>query len=212
MPKNSSLIISGMGVGMSILTSLVEKARRRGLSDDDFHNLATPEGEPILDQFVEVMVRAKNTVARLVTQIIAVFTIKCEGSLKTSELVKAGKYDWSNNLITDELFPLQSHAPVARKIEFIEFCDHDPTSEEMISELTRFGLKRPTAEDALQFGIDQPEEQRKRSIVFLHEPVLDPRGSRRVLVLVGSAGERDLGLGWFSCRWDRRCVFAGVRE
>ena len=210
MPKNNSLIISGMGVGMSILTSLVEKARRRGLSDEDFHNLATPEGEPILDQFVEVMVNAKTVGQELASRVIASFAITCKGYL-ASELVKDGKYDWHNELITDSLFPIQPHAPVVRKIEFVE-CDFDPSSEQALEELKRRGLKQPTKEDALEFGKEHPKEQRKRPIVFLHKPVLDPNGSRRVLVLDEDDGERNLRLGRFDDRWPRHDVFAGVRE
>ncbi len=113
--------------------------------------------------------------------------------------------------MADELFPLPPHAPAVRKIEFIE-CDFNPSSEEALDELKQHGLKRPTAEDALQFGIEHLEEQRKRPIVFLHEPVLGPSGRRFVLVLCEGAGGRYLSLIWFDFGWFRGYVFAGVRE
>lgn len=56
--KDKSAIISGMGLGMSIVQSLVEKARKKGVSDETIHSLATPEGDAILDQFAEIMARA----------------------------------------------------------------------------------------------------------------------------------------------------------
>ncbi|MDO8470349.1 MAG: hypothetical protein Q7S63_00015 [bacterium] len=143
--------------------------------------------------------------------IASVFSLTLEGSSKTSDLVKQGKYDWSDDLIIDERFPIQEHAPLDRDIELFEF-DHDPSDGEVLEELKRRGLERPTYEDALYFGIKYPEEQRKRPIVFLHEPVRDPRGGLGVLVLGGLAGLRYLRLDWLGDRWDRDYVFAGVRK
>ena len=122
-----------------------------------------------------------------------------------------GPYSWKNKLIGDNLFPIKPHASLVRKIELVE-CDFNLISEEVLVELNRHGLKRPTTEDAFQFGIDHPGEQRKHSIAFLHEPVLDPYGNRSVLVLDEDVGKRNLYLRWFHYRWSRNYVFAGVRE
>lgn len=140
-----------------------------------------------------------------------VFEIVCQGSYIASELIRRGKYDWAHDWITDERFPIAEHAPCARKIELVEF-DHDPTSEEVLRDFTRSGLKRPTFEDALYFGVQHPEGQRKHPIVFLHEPVQDSHGNLRVLVLGSLSGKRDLSLVCFDGRWSRYCVFAGIRE
>lgn len=142
---------------------------------------------------------------------ISVFSITLDGLFKASELVKQGKYDSSNDWITDERFPIKKHVPLDRTIELFEF-DHDPSEDEVLEELKRRDLERPTYEDALYFGIKHPEEQRKRPIVFLHEPVRGPHGDLDVLVLHGSAGLRLLDLRWFGRRWPRRDVFAGVRK
>ena len=208
MPKNTSAIVSGMGVGMGFITALMEEIQGRGGIDDDIHRLVKPEGRKTIGQIADLIIQSgRNIVSRVVSS----FAITCEGNLKASELVKAGKYDWSNDLITDKRFPLQPHAPVARKIGLVE-CDFDPSSEEALGEHQRHGLKRPTAEDALEFGKEYPEEQRKRPVVFLHEPVLGPDGDRGVLVLDEDAGGRSLFLYWFGSRWRRSFVFAGVRE
>ncbi|HEX9722391.1 MAG TPA: hypothetical protein VGA53_03945 [Candidatus Paceibacterota bacterium] len=147
---------------------------------------------------------------RIRSTIVATFTITCEGR-KTSELVRLGKYDWTKDWIVDERFPIEPHEPVTRTIEFIE-CDYDPSSKEVLEELERHGLKGPTYEDALEFGVEHPEQQRKRPHVFLHEAVLGPSGYRFVLALGGDAGYRRLDLPWFGRRWHRAGVFAGVRE
>jgi hypothetical protein len=48
-------IISGLGVGASILASLVAKVLAAGVHDD-IHRLSTPEGEPTLDELAQLIV------------------------------------------------------------------------------------------------------------------------------------------------------------
>lgn len=86
------------------------------------------------------------------------------------------------------------------------------SGDEVLQELKHRGLERPMCEDALYFGVKHPEEQRKRPIVFLHEPVRDPNGNLNVLVLREVDGYRYLHLRWFGDRWGRHYVFAGVRH
>lgn len=138
-----------------------------------------------------------------------VFPIICGGE-SASELVKRGRYNWVNYEITDSRFPIESHAPVSRTIELVEF-DRDSNSEEMLAEFARRGLERPTYEDAFAFGIVYPEEQRKHSVVFLHEPV-QVGDNYDVLVLDGYDRDRYLRLRWLDYGWSRRCVFAAVRK
>ena len=150
-------------------------------------------------------------IQRCASKVYGTFQLMLEGKATATELVQRGQYNWHNDWITDERFPLQPHEPMSRTIELIKF-DHNPTAEEVLAEFVRHGLERPTTEDAFYFGIQHSEEQRKRPIVFLHEPVLVPDGSSRVLVLGGRAGVRELFLLLFEGRWGRSCVFAGVRK
>ena len=144
-----------------------------------------------------------------------VFLINCIGSYKTSELIRYGKYTWNNNWITDWRFPLEKHAPMSRTIEIVEF-DHDSDSEEVLKEFGRCGLERPTYEDALYFGIQHPEEQKKHPIVFLHEPVLNLDGNFGVLALSEDGGLWHLPLSYLVPKWihisQASFVFASVRK
>ena len=125
--------------------------------------------------------------------------------------IKIFRYDLVDNEITDARFPIKAHAPVSRTIELVEF-DHDPGSEEVPAEFARRGLERPTYEDAFTFGIEHPEEQRRRPVAFLDEPVL-VGGGRRVLVLSGSDRARRIDRRyWFAGGWNRSCGFAAVRK
>ena len=144
------------------------------------------------------------------TDVEQTFSITCTGEEKTSALVERGRYDWTDRLVRNDLFPIKPHESEERKIVLISF-EYSLTSEEVLAEFERRGLERPTLEDALVFGVTYPDEQRKYYIAFLHEPV-QVDGSRNVLVLGEYTGERYLGLGWFGVRWGRSGVFAAVRK
>lgn len=166
-----------------------------------------------------MVVSAKILAAKAAEKTGNIFKIVCEGSHKASELVRRGKYDRVNALITDKRFPISKHAQRPRTIELVEFI-YDPDSEESedviiesedaLIEIERRGLEAPTTEDAFYFGIQYPDEQRKHPIVFLHGLVEHHRGFRYVLVLRTCAGGRYLSLYWFRNWWHRRYVFAGV--
>ena len=140
------------------------------------------------------------------------------GSHTASELVKQGNYDSSDDSITDKRFPIGENAPRTRTLELVEF-DYDPSTEEVLAEFERRGLEPPDYVDALYFGIQYPEEQRKRLItVFLHEPVRVPGGNLMgtggygFLEISGNRTWRTLRLVLYPRRWSRTCVFAAVRK
>lgn len=140
----------------------------------------------------------------------SIFSIICDGLHTTSELIALGKYDSISDIITNESFPLQKHAAINRAIELISF-DHSPTSEEVLDKFECLGLKRPTYEDALYFGIQHPDKQRKSPIFFIHEPVCDVNGNRFVTALGGGINQRYLYLSNFDGIWYWHCTFAAIR-
>lgn len=128
----------------------------------------------------------------------------------TEELVQAGNYGYAHSCVTSENFPARPvSAPWARDLVLLEF-DHDVTSEEVLNEAARLGLRRPTYEDALHFGIEYPDVQRERPVVFLHDPWTGFFGRRDVLCLWSNAGRRELGLEGFDDAWSPTYRFAFV--
>lgn len=189
----------------SVSSGITKGLRERGVGLNEALKAAAQPGgawaiAKIVDAFAGVVEVDKG-----------VFRITCEGHCSVSELVKRGQYDYWNDWITDERFPLHEHVSVDYMIKLVEF-DHDPSSDEVLREFTRRGLERPTYENALYFGVQHSGEQRKQPIVFLHEPVLGPDDRHRILVLDGKAGKRYLQLNNFDGTWNRRCVFAGVHK
>ena len=124
----------------------------------------------------------------------------------------AGRYGYAHSCVTSENFPAWRLAGVrVREIVLVEF-DHDVTSEEAIAEAARHDLEPPTYEDALSFGVEHPDVQRERPVVFLHDPWVGFFGRRDVLCLWSNAGRRELGLEGFDDPWSRHHRFAFVRR
>lgn len=198
MAKNVSAIVSGAGWVADFMGQLVEGLRRKGCTDEEIHSLVTAKVRPAMEKIVDA-------VAELIR------TAKIGDGRSTEELVRAGNYNYANPDINSRNFPVRPTNCGMREIVLLEF-DHDPTSEEVLAEAKKQDLERPVYEDALYFGVEHPEVQRERPVVFLHEPWRNPHGGRYVLYLWSSAGYRRLGLDCFDGRWYRVCRFAFVRK
>jgi hypothetical protein len=130
----------------------------------------------------------------------------------TEDLVRAGNYGYAHSCVISENFPVRhSGGAHTREIVLLEF-NREVTSEEAVAEADGPGLERPTYEDALYFGIQHPEVQRERPLVFLHEPWHGYFGRRDVICLWTNAGRRELGLEGFDEPWSANYRFAFVRS
>jgi hypothetical protein len=203
--KNVSLLVSAAGWIAGLVEKLVNALRERGVTDEEIHGLVTEKGDALIGKIAD-------TIAEFVKEAKNIFHLIIGSKNRTTEeMVEAGKYDWANDDVNSKNFPMRPRPAGKRVIELIEF-DHDVSSEEALEEARKQGLEQPDYEDALDFGEQFPEIQRKRPIVFLHKPWQDPDGNLRVLVLSGDSSLRELRLAWFDHGWDRRCVFAFVRK
>ena len=129
----------------------------------------------------------------------------------TEELVEAGGYAYAHSAVFSENFPARSFGgPRTRDIVLLEL-DRDVSAAEAIEHAASLSLERPTYEDALYFGIEHPDVQRERPIVFLHDPWHGYFGRRDVLLLWTNAGGRELGLEGFDDPLSRACWFAFVQ-
>jgi hypothetical protein len=130
----------------------------------------------------------------------------------TEELVEAGHYAYAHSCVFSDNFPARHRGGQrSREIALLEF-DHDASAEEAIEAATALGLERPSYEDALYFGVEHPEVQRERPVVFLHDPWHGYFGRRDVLLLWTNAGCRELGLEGFDDPLSSSYWFAFVRE
>ncbi|MDO8676302.1 MAG: hypothetical protein Q7K16_01475 [Candidatus Azambacteria bacterium] len=205
--KEKSAVISGMGVGMSIIQSLVGKAQRRGVPDEVIHSLATPEGESMLDQFVEIMAGARRA-----TDDSNLYPVSVNYGLSLEEMIAAGKYDWRNDDITAKHFPMKGEGVVDIDIQLVHFDRVMDSSDEVIRELDKMGLRPIKIEELLAFGAKCPEIQRQFPVVALGSVWRHAHRYRLVPYLHGSGFGRHLSLHVFERRWHEPFRFAAVRK
>ncbi len=137
------------------------------------------------------------------------FPLQLGGDRTIDDMVRAGNYDGVHSYINQEKFPLEMHDPAEVVVVLIALGRIAP-SPEAVEEFARRGLRRPSHEEAVYFGVQYPDVQRHRPIVWPHEPFLHADGSSRVLVHFGGTGYRTLDLFWDSS-WGAYCLFAGIR-
>ncbi|MGH7311641.1 MAG: hypothetical protein ACREJV_00580 [Candidatus Rokuibacteriota bacterium] len=126
--------------------------------------------------------------------------------------MEAGDYAYAHSCVTSENFPARHYGQVGpREIVLLEF-DADVTATDAIAAAVGFGLERPVYEDALYFGVEHPDVQRERPVIFLHDPWLGLFGRWDVLCLWNNAGRRELGLEGLDAVWGRTYRFAFVRR
>jgi len=150
----------------------------------------------------------------------SVFSVAIGGDeVDAFEFAKRSGYNFASSVFRDRIKrEIKRRSPIIGggkesriRLELVKF-DYKLSSAEVLEDFELRGLERPTVEHALKFGRQYPEEQRKRSIVFLHKPWRYSGGSPCVLVLIGGAdGRRSLSLDRFDGRWDSHYAFAGVR-
>ena len=167
-----------------------------------------PAGRPDLRERLQ---RAFADSAPL-TRLVKTLKVTLSGNATATQLIAQANYTRVNDLITNERFPIQPHAPATYEMELFQFVNHDPSWEEVLVERARRNLDEPTYEMGFYLGIQHKDEQHESPIVITPQPVKGPRGDPRVLVLRGYADDRELDLYCTAGRWDRGDVFLGVRK
>ena len=190
-------------LGVFIDEQVGPELEKKGITEADIELVGAKGGASAVGIFVQAFMQCLQ-------QVKNAFRIMTGGTRTTDEVIEAGNYGWTNDMVNGKNFPMRPMPEGPREIVFLEF-DHDPGSEEVLAEAQRQGLERPLYEDALFFGEQHPEEQRNAPIVFLHKPWQCPHGLLRVLVLDCDDGNR-LILNYFDGSWRQRCRFAFVRK
>lgn len=144
-------------------------------------------------------------------QEVEVYPIIVDYSQTLEQMIAAGNYDWKNSDITSDHFPIKGTGTVELEGQLVHF-GRSMSSEAVIAELNKMGLRPGTVEEILAFGAKYPEKQRQFPIVGLGSAWRGPDGSRRVVCLGGRGRERDLDLRWFGNDWDGYCRFLAFRK
>jgi hypothetical protein len=89
--------------------------------------------------------------------------------------------------------------------------DRDASTDEVLAEMDRKGLRPALYEELLGFAEKYPDEQRKYPIVALGSEA-DVGGDRGVACLWRDGDGRHLDLGWIADVWDGHDRFLAVRK
>jgi hypothetical protein len=155
MSKKSDLV-SGMGVAMNIVTSLVSEVKKRGGDDEDIHRLTTPEGAETLGQIAELIATARLT--------LQTFQVTVDYSRSLKEMIKVGNYEKTNPDITSDHFPVKGEGKREVSITLFQFhkwVEH----KKVITEMEQQDYRPAKIEELLALGAEHPKLQLEYPIV-----------------------------------------------
>ena len=116
------------------------------------------------------------------------------------DALKAGNYDWVNDYITSRNFPPTRRGTETVEVSLVHF-GRVMTSDEVLEELDRQGLRPATVEELLALGAQYPDLQRQFPIIALGSVCVGPSGHRSVPVLWSDGRYRDASLDWLDDDW-----------
>jgi hypothetical protein len=136
----------------------------------------------------------ETTTARIIT---------VDYGLSLEAMIAAGKYDWKNDAITADRFPIEGAGIKKFRTKPFEL-DRDISLEDAVAAIKNENFTPANHAHGLAFGATFPEDQRTYSIASLDSSAW-VRGLRLVVCLYGNDAERGLGLrGWYGVgglRW-----------
>ncbi|MBI3825639.1 MAG: hypothetical protein HY294_06575 [Candidatus Rokubacteria bacterium] len=191
-------------MGAAILTNLVEKAKARGLTEENVARLATEDGEGLLEKVADLLALEMGSAIR------TTFSVAIDYTQSLAAMIKAGHYNWVNSDITEQHFPI-TPGPKDVSFELVHF-DRLMYTDAVLAELEKRGVRPATLPELLAFGAKYPEKQREFSVVALASVWRHWQSSLCAPSLWGRADGRLLLLDWLDRGWGARCRFAAVRK
>ncbi len=201
--KDVSVLVSAAGWVSSLVEKIVGALRERGISDEDIHALVTEKGKELIGKIADA-------IADCVKQMERIYAVLVDFGMSIEELVRLGKYDWSNSDITSAHFPTKRTGKVETKVELVHF-DRNISSDDALKELDKMGYRPAEAHELLAFGAKYPDVQREFPIVALGSVWQGPDGGRSAVCLGRGGAGRGAYLGWLGLGWDDGWRFAAVR-
>jgi hypothetical protein len=188
----------------AIFQALVDKLKKRGQSEDDIARVVDARGDRLVDQIAEAIAEKPRSQDD-------VFPLTVNYNLPLRDAVDAGNYQGVNASITSENFPSTRHGQTELEIILVRY-QRRMTSEEVLSELDKAGLRPAELPEFLAFGATFPEVQRQFSIVALGSVWKDRKGYRNVPCLYEASEARYLDLHWWDDGWYSFSRFAAIRK
>ncbi len=201
-------MMSGAGWLGSLASKLTKALRKKGVSNEQIHELVKDGEAP--DALIE---KIASVLAETIQDAANLFCVTVDYSMTIEQMIAAGRYDWQNNDVNDKHFPIPPSKRVRQEvaIKLVQF-DSNMESEEVLRELDKMGLRPAELPELLAFGAAYPEKQREFPIVALGSVWHDWDGDRGVACLYRDADKRNLDLDWWSGGWGSGGRFAAVSK
>jgi hypothetical protein len=189
----------------AILRGLVDKLRRRGQSEEDIARAIDSQGEEV------VLDRIAGAISQGAHRQGDIFPVEVNYDLPLAEAVDAGRYAGVHGEITPQNFPPSRHGQAKLEIVLTRY-EQRMTSEQVLSEMSRAGLRPAELPEFLAFGAQFPDMQRRFSIIGLGSVWQDRKGYKNVPCLYEASEARYLDLHWWNDGWYSYTRFAAVRK
>lgn len=196
MARQKSEFVSAIGVLFEIVKALAEEVYALGGSDND------------LRRILKEHELRRNIAKLLVANISDAYPIDVPSST-ISDLVRSGRYDWSNSDINDSHF--KADEPHQAEVILRHF-GKDMSTDNVLKVLDAEGLRPATMSELLTLGIKYPQLQMEFPIVELGSVWQLVSGHRFVGYLHRFGQKRKLYLNRFGFGWYKICRFAAVRK
>jgi hypothetical protein len=207
MKKNVSLLVSAAGWIGGLVDKLVIALRERGVTDEEIHALVNENGSALIGKIADAIAEfVKQTKKNG-------YVISVNYDISIEELIKRGKYDWSDKIITNKNFLTKRSGKSDIAIELVHFNRKMFSSEIVLSELDKIGLRPAEACELLTFGEKYPDLQLNFPIVALG---FGSEENAYPLFVISLAGRGDVDriafVRLFLTYWGPQWRFAAVRK
>lgn len=218
--EKKSAIVSGVGWLATFWLALERAVKEAGGSDEDLHRLGTEEGEDTLRKMArvavlrgecEILVPTKPGTESQHAHVPTTYQVTVDYGQSLDQMIAAGRYNSRNSDINSKNFPITGTGQVEVELHLVHL-NKVASTEEVLAELDRRGLRPAKIEESLSFGAKYPNLQKEFPIVALGSVWRRPCGCRGVADLAGWDGERSLLLYWIESGWSERCRFAAVSK
>ncbi len=199
--KNADAIIHALGMNQTFMQDIVREIKNLGgTSEQIVDRLSTP-GTQLSRDFAKLFMNGAGMTPKQGLRVIVDY------GKSLAEMIAAGNYDWKNNDINAKHFKVEGEGQQEIWIELIHF-GRVMTSDQVITELDKQGLRPAKIEELLALGAQHPDEQRKYWIAALGS--VSPGRYVACLYLDGSG--RYPSLDYFDSDWDGCYRFTAVRK
>jgi hypothetical protein len=198
MSRENSEFLSGFGTAFQIFKAISDAVLAAGGNDNNLRQVLSDKN--LVSKIANLIVGERN-----------VFRVVVDYGQVLVEMIQAGKYDWINNDITSDHFPITGTGQKEEEITLFHF-NRSISSDDAIVEMAKKGFRPADPPEILALGAEHPELQKQFPIVALGSPWRDPGGLRHVVYLDRDDARRPLDLVWFERDWIGDWRFAAVRK